>query len=87
MIALQHDTNHDDHNLFFDRICGSGHWMVESVKHSATDALDAKHKYMVELYTEIAVGPKRVVSFLGAYTFKNGTLLQSRPIKVRARYL
>ena len=49
--------------------------MVESVKHSATDALDAKHKYMVELYTEIAVGPKRVVSFLGAYTFKNGTLL------------
>ena len=45
--------------------------MVESVKHSATYALDAKH--VVELYTEIAVGPKRLVSFLGAYTFKNGT--------------
>ena len=45
--------------------------MVESVKHSATYALDAKH--MVELYSEIAVGPKRLVSFLGAYTFKNGT--------------
>ena len=38
--------------------------MVESVKHSATYALDAKH--MVELYTEISVGPKRLVSFLGA---------------------
>ena len=50
--------------------------MVESVKHSATYALDAKHKYMVELFTEIAgaqMGPKRLVSFLGAYTFKNGT--------------
>ena len=29
--------------------------MVESVKHSATYALDAKHKYIVELFTEIAM--------------------------------